>query len=59
MIIFYYFALVLLVLVAYAGWQETLKLIFYLDLLLKYQIVKVQMWSMRKKLERELNIPPN
>lgn len=59
MIIFYYFALVLLALVAYAGWQETLKLIFYLDLLLKYQIVKVQMWSMRKKLERELNIPPN
>jgi hypothetical protein len=46
------------VLVAIAGIEETLKLIFYLDLHLRYQIIKVRLWFFRKKLEKQLNLPP-
>lgn len=56
--IFYLLVLTLVVLVAIAGIEETLKLIFYLDLHLRYQIIKVRLWFFRKKLEKQLNLPP-
>lgn len=56
--IFYLLVLTLVVLVAIAGIEETLKLIFYLDLHLRYQIIKVRLWFFKKKLEKQLNIPP-
>lgn len=56
--IFYLLVLTLVVLVAIAGIEETSKLIFYLDLHLRYQIIKVRLWFFKKKLEKQLNIPP-
>ena len=56
--IFYLLVLTLVVLVAIAGIEETSKLIFYLDLHLRYQIIKVRLWFFKKKLEMQLKIPP-
>ena len=56
--IFYLLVLTLVVLVAIAVIEETSKLIFYLDLHLRYQIIKVRLWFFKKKLEKQLNIPP-
>ena len=46
--------LVLLFCVAYAGWEETLKLIQYIELEIKYGYVKLRMYFMEKRLRREL-----
>ena len=54
---FYFLMLFFLVLVAYAGFDSTLRLIAYLDLKYRYQIIKLQMWFMKKRLERQLNLP--
>jgi hypothetical protein len=56
--IFYLLVLTLVVLVAIAGTEETSKLIFYLDLQLRYLVIKVKMWFFKKKLEKQLNLPP-
>lgn len=56
--IFYLLVLTLVVLVAIAGIDETSKLIFYLDLQLRYLVIKVKMWFLKKKLEKQLNLPP-
>ena len=53
-----YFVLVfLLILVAYAGWEETMRLIAFAELQVKYAYVRVRMYQMKKRLERELNLP--
>ena len=41
-------------LVAYAGYDETMKLFVYLDLQIRYAFVKVQMKWMGWKLKRQL-----
>lgn len=48
--------LIFLGLVAYAGIDEVMKLITYFDLNLRYLGIKIQMFFMKKKLERELNV---
>jgi len=54
---FYFLVLFFLALVAYAGFESTLRLIAYLDIKYRYQIIKIQMWFMKKRLERQLNLP--
>ena len=44
--------------IAFYGWEATTRVITYVELLLKYQWVKCQMFLMKRKLERELGIPP-
>ena len=57
MSVFYFLVIVFAILVAYAGFESTLRLITYLDIKYRYQIIKIQMWFMKKRLERQLNLP--
>jgi hypothetical protein len=56
--IFYLLVLTLVVLIAIAGVEETSKLIYYLDLQLRYLIIKIRMWFFKMKLKKQLNLPP-
>jgi uncharacterized membrane protein len=44
--------------IAFFGWESTSRLIAYVELLLRYQVVKCQLFLMKRKLERELGLPP-
>lgn len=58
---FYYTYIVLIVFiaaVAIGGYESTLRLIRYIELSIRYEIVKVRMWFIKRKLEKELGIPP-
>ena len=43
-----------ILLVAYAGMEETVRLFAYIDLVIRYQWVKFRMFMMRRKLEQQL-----
>ena len=43
-----------IVLVAYAGMEETIRLFAYIDLVIRYQWIKFRMFMMRRKLEQQL-----
>jgi len=51
---FYLLILTIVVLVAFAGYDETMKLIIYVDLQIQYVFVKIQMKWMGWKLKRQL-----
>ena len=53
----YFLIIILAMLIAYAGIDETLKLFVYFDLRLRYFWVQVQMKRMKRKLEKDLNLP--
>jgi hypothetical protein len=59
MVVFYLLVLTFIALVAIGGFDATLRLVAYIDLLFRYQIVKVKMWVMMKKLESQLAIDHN
>lgn len=54
----YIVLIVFIILVAIGGYESTLRLVRYIELSLRYEIIKVQMWFMKRKLERQLGIPP-
>ena len=54
MTLFYLLMLTFVALVAYAGYDETFRLIRYLDLQFKYFIVRVKMKWMERKLRKKL-----
>lgn len=54
MIGFYLTVSIVILLVAYAGVEETTRLLRYIDLQLRYAIIKVRMELMRRKLKKEL-----
>jgi hypothetical protein len=43
-----------ILLVTYAGMEETVRLFAYIDLVIRYQWVKFRMFMMRRKLEQQL-----
>jgi len=45
---------IILLCVAYAGVNETMRLFAYLDLMLRWQWVRFRMYLMRRKLEQQL-----
>jgi len=53
----YVLAIFLAILIAYAGIDETMKLLAYLDLQLRYAYVKIQMkwmgWNLKRQLVKE------
>jgi len=50
-----YVVITLIVLmVAYAGMEETMRLFAYVDLVIRYQWIKFRMFLMRRKLEQQL-----
>ena len=52
---FYLTVFILAGMIAYAGTENTLNLFRYIDLSLRYQIVLVRMFFMKRKLRRALN----
>ena len=43
-----------ILLVAYSGMEETIRLLAYIDLVIRYQWIKFKMFMMRRKLEQQL-----
>ena len=56
MTLFYLLMLTFVALVAYAGYDETLKLVRFFDLNFKYSMIRVRMKLMERKLRRNLLI---
>ncbi|AEZ65757.1 hypothetical protein [Cyanophage S-TIM5] len=52
---FYLTVFILAGMIAYAGVENTLNLFKYIDLSMRYQIVLVRMFFMKRKLKRVLN----
>ena len=44
----------IVLMVAYAGVEETMRLFAYSDLVIRYQWIKFRMFMMRRKLEQQL-----
>ena len=55
---FYILVIFLGVLLAYCGYEETMRIVQYAELQVKYAYVKVKMYQMKRRLERELTLPP-
>jgi hypothetical protein len=53
----YVLLIVLAMLIAYAGFDETLRIFAYLDLQVRYLLIRMQMKQMQRKMERELKLP--
>lgn len=49
--------IIILLMIAYAGVEGTMRVFTYLDLTLRYQVVKIQMRWMKWKLEKQLGFP--
>jgi len=58
MLAFYLMVVILLCMIWYAGYEGTMRVFTYLDLQLRYFGIKVQMWRMKRQLEKQLNLPP-
>ena len=54
MILFYLLVLTFVALIAIGGFDATLRLVAYIDLLYRHQIVKVRLWVLKKKLQVQL-----
>jgi len=52
---FYLCALIICILIAYAGIDETMRLFVYLDLQLRFAYVRIRMYFMKKSLEKQLS----
>jgi len=57
MVSFYLTLAILIILIAYAGVDNTIKLFAYTDLELRWQWVLFRGFFIRRKLEKQLNIP--
>lgn len=53
----YVLLIILIMLIAYAGFDETLRLFAYLDLQVRYAIIRFKMKRMQRKLEKQLGLP--
>jgi hypothetical protein len=47
----------LIMLIAYAGFDETMRLIAYLDLRVRYAIIKFKMKRIQRQMEKKLGLP--
>ena len=54
MTLFYLLILTFVILVAYAGYDATMRLIQFIDLQIRYAVIRVQMKWMEQKLKRKL-----
>jgi hypothetical protein len=48
--------LILLLMIAYAGVEGTLRVFVYFELLIKIFIIDIQKWFLKRKLKRQLDI---
>lgn len=54
----YLCVLILICMIAYAGVEGTMRVFTYMDLTLRFQVVKVRLWWMKRRLEKDLGLPP-
>ena len=54
MVVFYLLVLTIIALIAIGGFDATLRLVAYIDLLYRHQIVKVRLWVLKQKLKAQL-----
>jgi hypothetical protein len=43
----------------YAGFEGTLRVFAYLDMQMRFMVIKFKMWQMKRKLEKQLDLPPS
>lgn len=53
---FYVLMAILLLMVAYAGFEGTMRVFVYLELQIKYAYIRIQMWQMKRKLKAQLSV---
>ena len=53
----YLCTLILIGMIAYAGIEGTMRVFVYLELQIKYLWIKIQMYFMKRRLEKQLGIP--
>ena len=58
MFAFYVIFLTFALLVAYAGFDATLRLVAYLDTLFQTQIIEIRLWFLKKRLGLDKEFPP-
>jgi|TARA_B100002019_G_scaffold277766_1_gene277929 hypothetical protein len=51
---FYLTVLLVVALIAYAGYEETFRLIYFIELRIKYAWVQVRLYFMKKSFERQM-----
>lgn len=54
----YFIIVIFLTLIIIGGYESTLRLISYVDLIIRFEIIKIKMRFLKRKLEKELNLPP-
>ena len=58
MVATYLVILIIICMIAYADVDGTLRLFAYMDLELRFTWVKFRLWMMKRKLRKQLGIPP-
>jgi hypothetical protein len=58
MVAFYLTVLIFICMVWYAGFEGTMRVFAYLDLQIRFLGVKFKMWQMKRRLEKQLDLPP-
>lgn len=53
---FYFLIAIILLMIAYAGFEGTMRVFVYLELQIKYAYIRIIMYFMGRKLRRQLNI---
>lgn len=53
---FYLLFSIILLMIAYAGFEGTMRVFTYIELQIKYQYIMFLTWRMRRKLKRQLDI---
>jgi len=53
---FYFLIAILMLMIAYAGFEGTMRVFVYLELQIKYAYVRVRMWQMRRNLRSKLKV---
>lgn len=56
---FYLLVLIVLGMIWYGGFEGTMRVFAYLDLQLRYTVIKFKMWQMKRRLEKQLDLPPS
>lgn len=54
MLVFYLVFLTLVALLIVGGYDATMRLVYYMDLNTRFFFVKIRMWFLKKKLERQI-----
>ena len=54
MLTFYLLVLIVLLMIAYAGFEGTMRVFAYLDLQLKFLVVRIRMYFIGRKLRKQL-----